>query len=84
MKMLKNPETASRIAMTSWKSMAWIEIAFTSSSELIKKKIMGTNHGAKNELACMITLDHLLSIYINPFFIRCLSFYVLLFTELYP
>lgn len=63
---LKIPEIVSKTIITTWNNKACIEMLFTSSSELIKKNIIGTNHGAKNALACMITLDHLVSIYINP------------------
>lgn len=63
---LKIPEIVSNTIITIWNNKACTEILFTSSSELIKKNIIGTNHGAKNALACMITLDHFVSIYINP------------------
>jgi len=59
------PAITINMPITIWNNKACTEMLFTSSSELMRKNKIGTKNGAKNALACMITLDHFVSIYMN-------------------
>ena len=72
----KMNETVVNNHITAWNNNACIDNRFTCSSELSKKKRIGTRTGAKNALACTMTFDHLSSTYHQPAFLFFLIVYI--------